>query len=135
MILRNLPKYKFNKINVHINSEEFPYEPIRIKSQDQYQLFSFKEPVDYGEALEAITKEGYEPANIYELSCWKGWNKTSYVAALGSHINLDGVWHVPCFSMDWEVSGHRVEKKVLGFCLFGTDKKWNAGSLFLAIKI
>ena len=37
-----------------------------------------------------MDKEGYNPANIYELLNWKDWNSKDWVVALGSSCVLGG---------------------------------------------
>lgn len=102
--LKNLIKdCKFDFVNEDITEKNFPKQNIRGK----VELLHFDKEIESDEAIERMNKQGYEPANIYELLEYAkdGWNKEDAVVALGSVWRVFfGYRYVPCL---WGGSGGR----------------------------
>lgn len=90
MKLSQLTK-KFDWVNSDITEENFPIEKVR---KGDYRLYHFDKPISSEDVLKEMEKEGYSPANIYELLSWRDWNNKDWVVALGSSCVLDGDRHV-----------------------------------------
>lgn len=115
---------KFDSVNSNITEEHFPSERIRGK----VKIFHFDRFISSENAVKEMEKEGYVPANIYELLQYaeKDWNGKDVVVALGS------VWRDRIHDRDvaylWGDSGGRD----LSLYWFGID--WNAHSRFAAVR-
>ena len=83
MILKQLIKsLKLDYVNSDITEENFPLtEEGKID-----KIFSFKKYRTSEEVISKMDKEGYRPANIYEMLAWakEDWNGKDWVVALGS---------------------------------------------------
>src|SRR3990167_9220527 len=113
---------KFNYVNSDITEEHFPSEKIRGK----VKIFPFDRSISSKDAVKEMAKEGYEPANIYELLEYaeKDWNGKELVFALGS------VWHyrgVRFVAFLWDDSGRRS----LNLDWFGDD--WSSRYRFAVV--
>jgi len=93
-----IKKMKFNWVNSDITPENFPQEDIR---SSDYKLYHFDKYITSENAVAEMQKEGYQPANIYELLSWKDWNGKDFVVGLGSSCALSGRRFVPCLH-DWD---------------------------------
>ncbi len=89
---------KLNKLdwaNPNINNENFPYNG---RLSKEIKLFHFNRIISSEDAIKEMAKEGYEPANIYELLTWAkdNWNGKDVIVALGSAWhNLNGDRNFP----------------------------------------
>lgn len=82
-----IKKNKFDWVHPDINEKNFPLEDI---SSNPTKLFHFNRPITSEEAIKEMAKEGYRPANAYELLAWDGWNGQDWVVALGSFAKIGG---------------------------------------------
>ena len=78
---------RFDWVSPNITEENFPPEKVR---NTDYKLFHFDRYVSSEDVVKEMDKEGYNPANIYELLNWKDWNSKDWVVALGSSCVLGG---------------------------------------------
>ena len=76
-----IKKHNFFRVSQEITAENFPDNGERGKD---YKLFHFDKYISSEDAIKEMEKEGYRPANIYELLEWKDWNNKGLVVALGS---------------------------------------------------
>ena len=83
--------HKFDYVSILITDDLFPAPK---KLRKGYKLFHFDKPISSEDAVEEMEKEGYAPANVYELLSWKDWNKDNYVIALGSVGEVCGIRRV-----------------------------------------
>lgn len=83
MLNKLIKQNNFDWFASSINEDNFP---------SIYKLYHFNEEISYKKVLETMEKDGYRPANIYELLSWNEWDRVSTVVALGSiaKINPDG---------------------------------------------
>lgn len=86
---------KFSWVNSNITEANFP--PQKIRSTD-YNLYHFDRYISSEEVIKEMEKDGYAPANIYELLEWEGWNDKDWVVALASVCRVSGDRRVPCLS-------------------------------------
>src|SRR3990167_8743105 len=85
--------WKFDYVNSDITKKNFSLED---RSLDEYKVFHFDKYISSKEVIEEMEKEGYSPANAYELFTWKEWNGKVFVIALGSVAEVDGARRVLC---------------------------------------
>ena len=81
--LNNLIKAcKFNYVNSDITEKHFPLKKIRGK----VKIFNFDYFISSEDAIKEMEKEGYQPANAYELLEYakNDWNENDWIVALGS---------------------------------------------------
>lgn len=57
-------------------------QPKEISSD--YKLYYFDKYITSEDAIKEMEKDGYRPANAWELLSWKDWNGNDWVVALGS---------------------------------------------------
>ena len=88
-----IKKNKFDYINSNITDSLFP-APIELRTD--YKLFHFDKNLSFDDAVKEMQKEGYEPANIYELLSWNKWNGKDWIVALGSVVKVGDGRSVPC---------------------------------------
>lgn len=79
-------KTKYSYVNPYITEENFP-KPDRV--WNDYKVYHFDIYISSKDVIKEMQKDGYEPANLYELLEWDD-NKTYYVVALGSAPVVDG---------------------------------------------
>lgn len=89
---------KFTYVNSNITLENFPAEEIR---SSDYKVFHFDKSISSEDAVKEIEKEGFVPANIYELLSWPDWNGKDWVVSLGSSFVLGGRRGVP-YLLAWD---------------------------------
>lgn len=112
---------KFNWVNSSIESNF----PLAERKVGDYKLFHFDKEISSEDAIKEIEKEGYLPANLYELLNWPAWNEKDFVVALGSVGEVDGGRCVP--GLD-----RRASRRGLGLGWFGND--WGACCRFLGVR-
>jgi len=97
MKLKKLTK-NFTYVNSHITEKTFPTQEIR----GELKVFHFDREITSKEIIEEMKKEGYEPANIYELIEYSKneWNKRDYVVALGSPWLYPGIGRLVSYIYD-----------------------------------
>lgn len=117
-----IKEWKFDYVNFKIEDRLFP-EPKEIKND--YKLFHFNELLSSEDAIQKMKKEGYKPANVYELLLWKDWIEKDWITALGSVGRVDGDRRVPC--LDGNDSGR-------GLSLYWWDGDWAADCRFLGVR-
>lgn len=83
---------KLDCVDSDITEDNFP-APKEIRTD--FKLFHFDRIISSEDAVKEMEKEGYNPANIYELLSWEGWNGNDFVVALGSAPDIDGDRYVP----------------------------------------
>lgn len=88
---------KFDWVNSNITDTLFP-APKEIKND--FKVFHFNKYVSSEDAVKEMEKEGFRPANIYELLSWKDWNGEDTVVALGSVGRVGGDRNVPHLGRD-----------------------------------
>ena len=110
-IMKLIKNQKFDWVNSNIR--EGLFETPKEVSGD-FKLFHFDKRLSSEDAIKEMEKEGYSPANAWELLNWKDWNNKDFVVALGSVGEVDGSRHVPvlgrddskrCLHLIWWVSG------------------------------
>lgn len=107
--------HKFDYVNSDITVENFPSQEV----STDFKIYHFDKYISSEDVIEEMKKDGYKPANIYELLLLPDWNGKDWVVALGSvckvhghrdvaylyggdskrYLNLawfDGVWHGYC---------------------------------------
>lgn len=112
----------FYYVNSNITLETFPPESIR---SEEYKLFHFNRYISSDDAVKEMEKEGYAPANIYELLSWKGWNGTDWVVGFGSEASVIGGRGIPY--LIGSGSGRDLS-------LSWRDGGWSAVCRFLAVR-
>lgn len=117
-----IKKGKFTYVNSSITKENFPQEEIR---SEKYKLFHFDRSISSEDAISEMTKEGYSPANIYELLSWTEWNDKDWVVGLGSVAEVVGSRRVPYLDRDGS------ERSLF---LTWRDIGWDADCRFLAVR-
>ena len=110
-------------VNSDITEGIFPPTPLRSSG---YRLFHFNRDIPSEGVIAEMKKYGYEPATIYELLAWDGWNGKDMAAALGSVGEVVGVRYVPCLGR------HDSERSL---DLYGFDDVWHSDCRFLAVKL
>ena len=113
---------KFDWVEKHITDENFP-APKELRTD--YKLFHFSESISSEEVIKKIDKEGYVPANLYELLSWEDWNETDIVIALGSSAHVGGGLSVPGL-------GRCGAGRGLGLFWYGGG--WSGDGRFLAVR-
>ena len=116
-----IKKGKFNYVDSDITIENFPEQEIR---SSDYKLYNFARSISSEDAIKEMEKDGFAPANIFELLSWSGWNGKDYVVGLGSSFVLDGYRSVPYLG-GW--SGR-------GLDLDWWDGEWCDDYRFLAVR-
>ncbi len=93
---------KFHYVNSDITTANFPLpKAVEIPTKDNCKLIYLSKTTTSEETLEMIKKEGYRPANIYELMLWFSKNKSSikpyqWIVAFGqTWKDADGHHRVP----------------------------------------
>lgn len=92
--------WKFNDVDRNINETNFPPQPIRGK----IKIYHFNRYISSEDVIAEMAKDGYLPANIYELLNWDGWKGEDVVVALGSVWQHLGGRDVPSL---WGDAGRR----------------------------
>lgn len=87
----------FSYVNSDITEDNFP-QPKELRTD--YKLYHFDRNISSGDAITEMKKDGYEPANLYELLEWKEWNDTDWVVSLGSSCEVVGGVSVPFLGSD-----------------------------------
>ena len=116
-----IKKCKFNWVNPDITEQNFPPEDIR---SEDFKLYNFGRSISSEDAVSEMQKDGYSPANLYELLSWKDWNSKDFVVGLGSSAMLRGCRRVPCLG-DWGVRE---------LCLAWWHGEWLDVFRFLAVR-
>lgn len=91
-LLTLIENNKYDWVSPNITEENFPPQ---LESNTESRLFYFGKNITSEEAITEINKEGFSPANLYELLAWKDWNGTDTVIALGSVAKGRGSRRVP----------------------------------------
>ncbi len=113
---------KFGWVNSTITDSLFK-TPKEISTD--FKLFNFDRYISSEDVIKEMEKEGYKPANAWELLSWKDWNEKDWVVALGSVGEVRGLRHV--------VYLYRYDaKRYLDLSYWVGD--WYAGSRFLAVR-
>ena len=89
-----LDEWKFDYVNSDITENNFPI--VTRYKKYAYKLYHFDRHISSEDAIKEIEKDGYEPANLYELLNWKDWNNKDIVVALGSVAKVRGFRGVSC---------------------------------------
>lgn len=84
--------HKFDYVNSDITVENFPSQEV----STDFELYHFDRYISSEAAIEEMKKDGYKPANIYELLLWPDWNGKDWVVALGSVCGVGGDRLVAC---------------------------------------
>lgn len=110
-----IKKGKFKYVNTEIDEKNFPSQEV---SKD-FKLFHFDREISSENATEEIEKEGYRPANLYELLTYaeKEWDGKMYVVALGSVWRRLGGRGVPILWYDSSGRGLRLDWFECGWIL------------------
>lgn len=106
--------------NIKDNLFEIPNEIC-----NDFKLYHFDRNISSEDVIKEITKDGFRPANSWELLLWPSWNDNNWVIALGSVARVDGVRGAPFLSGDGSGRG-----LYLGW--FGSG--WGASCRFLAVR-
>ena len=121
-----IKKLKFNYVNPDIKEENFPQID---RGFTDFKVFHFDRLISSEDAIAEMKKEGFMPANIYEMLLWanqKNWDGKEFVVALGSiWQNPNGYRCVPC------LGGWR-DGRGLSLDWYGRD--WGGGCRFLAVR-
>jgi hypothetical protein len=120
-----IKKQKFDWVNSDITDSLFE-TPKEISSD--YELCHFDRYISSEDAIKEMEKDGYRPANAWELLSWKDWNgtdTTDTVVALGSVGEVVGIRCVPC--IDGGGSGRSLY-------LYWFDDDWFASCRFLRVR-
>lgn len=114
---------RFNYVSSDITLDNFPPEPV---SSSPTKLFHFGENISSDKATIRIEKEGYRPANAYELLAFaeKDWNE-EFVVALGSVAEISRVRRVLYLARDGARRDLRLAWRGVG---------WGEVCRFLAVK-
>lgn len=113
---------KFDYVNSDITDTLFSV-PKEIGTD--FKLYHFDRYISSEDAIKEMEKDGYKPANIYELLTWTGWNDNDWVVALGSVGKVDGDRRVPYL----DGSGSRRDLHLRWFGL-----GWDALCRFLGVR-
>lgn len=117
---------EFDWVNSSITDDLFPIPDPEIMGDD-YKLFRFDKNILSEDALTEMVKDGFRPANAWELATYAkdSWNGKDWVVGLGSLGEVDGYRIVPFLCrVD---SGRNLR---LGWC----DGAWGAGRRFLGVR-
>lgn len=128
---------KFDWVNSDITDTLFK-QPKEVSSD--YKLFNFDRYISSEDALKEMEKEGYRPANVWELLGYakNGWNNRDWVVALGSVGEVHGSRHVPALDRDgskrrldlrWFDGGWRADYRFLAVRNLSSDAKTSAPAL------
>ena len=90
-----------------------------------YKLYHFNKYISSEDAIKEMEKEGYRPANAWELLLWKDWNDKDWVVALGSVGKVGGDRFVPYLGKGGS------KRDLYLHCWFGD---WNARFRFLGVR-
>lgn len=118
-----IKEWKFDYVNSNITDNLFE-EPKEILND--YKLFLFDKYISSENAIKEMKKEGYRPANAWELLLWTEWNDKEWVVALDSVCGVSGNRGVP--DLDGSAS-----KRSLGLSWF--DGGWSARCRFLGVAL
>ncbi len=88
---------KFDWVNSDITDDLFP---VPNKVSNDFKLFNFNGDILSENVIKEMNREGYQPANAWELLSWKDWNNKDCVVGLGSVGEVFGYRDVPCLSRD-----------------------------------
>lgn len=83
---------KFDYVNSDITDNLFS-KPSSISSD--YRLYHFNRYISSEDAIKEMAKDGFCPANAWELIQWPDWNEKDLVVALGSVGEVVGGRGVP----------------------------------------
>lgn len=112
---------KFDYVDSDITVKNFPPQEV----STDFKLYHFGRTVSSEAAIKEMKKDGYKPANIYELLLWPDWNGKDWVTALGSVCEVNGRRSVACLS--------RVgSERFLDLSWFVVD--WGGDCRFLAVR-
>lgn len=117
-----IKKGKFDYVNSDITVGNFP-KPKSLRTD--YKLYHFDRDISSKGAIKQMEKDGYTPADVYELLSWEGWKGNDLVVSLGSVATVDGPRGVAY--LDGHGSGRE-----LGLDWFDDD--WYADCRFLAVR-
>lgn len=115
---------KFDWVNSDITKELFP-APKDLRTD--FKLYHFDKLISSEDAIIEMQKDGYAPANIYELLEYAkaSWNNNDLIVALGTASEVDGDCHVP--SLDGDGSERDLD---LSWWVGG----WSSRFRFLAVR-
>lgn len=90
-----------------------------------FRLFHFNRYISSDDAIKEMEKEGYRPANAWELLEWKDANEYDSVITLGSVGLVEGIQHVVVLRRvgAWQLLG-----------LISRVGAWGAHGRFLAVR-
>lgn len=137
MNLFDLIKLKrFDEVNkdIVLGNAKFPNDTLRVKDQKSFQLFKIStQTTSFDEVVALMDKNGFLPANIYELLFWSGWDGKSTVIAPGSFVELEDKGYVPCMSLDYFSEPGRYYS-MRRLCLLDRNREWKGEMFFLGVK-
>lgn len=116
-----IKKHKFDWVNPDITESNFPPEEI---STNPTKLYHLDRNISSDEVVKEMARDGYRPANAYELLNWEAWNGEDYVVALGSFARIYGSRHVLCLYRYGSGRDLRLD---------WLDDDWFGGCRFLAV--
>jgi len=125
---------KIPKLSALIESRKFDWVNFDIKDGlfekpkeigTDFKLYHFGRYISSEDAIKGMQKDGYEPANAWELLSWEDWNEKDLVVALGSVAKVDGGRRVPYLGGD-------DSERYLNLRWFVSD--WVAHCRFLAVR-
>ena len=94
--MKSLPELikekKLDWVNDDITADNFPPQEVR----KGLKLFTFNRYISSEDVVKEMEREGYTPANVYELLSWKEWDGSQWVAALGQSAGVNRVRCVSC---------------------------------------
>ena len=117
-----LDSHKFDWVNNDITDKLFP-PPQSLRTD--FKLYHFNRYISSEDAVAEMAKDGYAPANVYELLSWKNWNDKDCVVALGSVGEVGGGRIVPCL-------GEGGLRRYL--VLYRWSVVWHSRDRFLAVR-
>lgn len=117
-----IKKGNFNYVNSNITEELFP-APREIRTN--FKLYHFDRYILSEDAIKEMEKDGYSPANIYELLSWGEWNGIDFVVGLCSVARVDGDRRVPYLVRD---------DSKRNLYLAWWDDGWDSHYRFLAVR-
>jgi len=112
---------KFDYVNPKITEENFPPQEVGT----EFELVHFDRNISSEDAVKELSKDGWRPANAYDLLSWKDWNGKHTVVALGSVAEVPGGRRVLCLC-----EGRLGRGLYLGWW----DGVWSADSRFLKVR-
>jgi hypothetical protein len=114
---------KFDYVDSDITETNFPDNGRHLKD---FKLFHFNRNISSENVVKEMEKEGYVPANIYELLEWKDWNDKDSIVALGSvWLHWNGYRSVAYLDSDGS-------RRRLNLCIWDGD--WFDDGRFLAVR-